>query len=276
LPGEDTKRAIPRPFQSRKEAINNFVNTNGLAYITQYLPGKFTPDGCESMSPGLKDFLNNPLDPTFAALRSIPDTERLIANAAIVHWGLKGYGAVLRMCLTDQQVQWGMAISDEDGENVGKWFMASGVELNDPERKTKVGTNILNTKEGNPWLQINTPEGEEFVLPCPRAIREEYKLWKKAADDEHVDTPTRKHPMNVVDKFCADWETYAAYVGQQMMRARHFSLVGTSRKELVYIRRLKHFKDNAQQKAIALFVTVGISLGQVVVERFANGAGLMS
>ena len=139
---------------------------NGLAYITQYLPGKFTPEGCPSMSEKLKDFLQNPLDPTFTNLNKLPsqvfvhcipfeprapDTERLIANAAIVHWGLKGYAAVLKMCLTNQQIQWGMATSDEDGENVGKWFMARGVELNDPERKTKVGTNIFNTKEGNPW-----------------------------------------------------------------------------------------------------------------------------
>jgi hypothetical protein len=270
LPGDTKGRNIPRPFQSSEAAKYNFVHVNGLAYITQYLPGKFTPDGCESMSPGLKDFLNNPLDPTFAALRSIPDTERLIANAAIVHWGLKGYGAVLRMCLTDQQVEWGMATSDEDGEKVGRWFMGNGVNLDDAENPSKVGTNAFNTEKGNPWLQIDTPEHEEFVLPCPRAIREDYKAYKYALDTPEIDTVPRKHPMNVVDKFCADWQTYAAYVGQQMMRARHFSLVGTSRKELVYMRRLKHFQDQAQQKMIALFMTLGISLGQVLMSNFAE------
>jgi hypothetical protein len=55
-----------------------------------------------------------------------------------------------------------------------------------------------------------------------------------------------------------------------MMRARHFSLVGTSRKELVYMRRLKHFQDQAQQKMIALFMTLGISLGQVLMSNFAE------
>ena len=46
--------------------------------------------------------------------------------------------------------------------------------------------------------------------------------------------------LQFADVFMAKWKAYVAYVGQQVMRARHFALVGTSRKELMYIDRCVH------------------------------------
>lgn len=113
-----------------------------------------------------------------------------------------------------------------------------------------------------------TPGGDEFVLPCPRAIRQDHATFME--NIELQKPAVRKFDMTIVDSFIADWKIYMAYVGQQMMRARHFALVGTSRKELVYIRRLKGFQDKTQQKAIALFITLGISVGQAVVEKLSR------
>ena len=65
-----------------------------------------------------------------------------------------------------------------------------------------------------------------------------------------------------VSVFIKTWMEYLAVVGQQVMRARHFALVGTSRKELMYINRIKTFQDKSLAKMLALFITLGITFGQ--------------
>lgn len=59
-------------------------------------------------------------------------------------------------------------------------------------------------------------------------------------------------------------------MAQQIMRARHFALVGTSRKELVYIRRIKEFQDHTSAKLIALAVTLGITCGQAISSKLSE------
>ena len=55
-----------------------------------------------------------------------------------------------------------------------------------------------------------------------------------------------------------------AIFGQQVMRARYFELVGSSRKELVHIKRINDFQDKSLAKLLALFVTLGIAFGQTI------------
>ena len=65
--------------------------------------------------------------------------------------------------------------------------------------------------------------------------------------------------MNI---FIGKWMAGTANFGQQVMRARYFQLVGSSRKELVHIKRIKDFQDKSLAKLLALFVTLGIAFGQ--------------
>ena len=57
---------------------------------------------------------------------------------------------------------------------------------------------------------------------------------------------------------------------EQGRREGHFALVGTSRKELVYIRRIKEFQDHTSAKLIALAVTLGITCGQAISSKLSE------
>ena len=62
-----------------------------------------------------------------------------------------------------------------------------------------------------------------------------------------------------------------AIFGQQVMRARYFELVGSSRKELVHIKRINDFQDKSLAKLLALFVTLGIAFGQTIASYVPQG-----
>ena len=89
------------------------------------------------------------------------------------------------------------------------------------------------------YIQVWDPtsaQGEKrFVMPSPHTVRKECQESKADPSDR------RYHPQ-FGDEFCIKWRDFAAYIGQNIMRARHFALVGTSRKELSHIRRIKSFQ----------------------------------
>jgi hypothetical protein len=191
----------------------------------------------------------------------IPETAKLIGHLSIVHWALKGYCAVCRMCLTEQQMRWGSASSVSEGEKMDAFFAEAGVKLNndngldgtpvfDPVYTDLDRPSRLDPTPG--YIQVWDPNSktseERCVLPSPATVRRD------------PDT----YAMQFGDEFCTKWRDYVAYVAQQIMRARHFALVGTSRKELVYIRRIKEFQVKTSAKLMALGVTVGITFGQSI------------
>ena len=133
------------------------------------------------------------------------------------------------------------------------FFEKHGIQLSNPHGLESTAAFSTGSRPHDSYVQVWDPTstlGEKrYILLAPATLR------KRAAEGQ----PDISH----VDFFCTKWRSYTAYVGQQIMRARHFALVGTSRKELVYIRRVKEFQDKSFAKILALAVTAGITFGQV-------------
>ena len=106
--GDGKERCIPRMFASKKGCEMAYKN-EGVEYTTKHLPYRKFLEDCDY----------NAQTP-FRDIYQVPVTERLIVHAAFVQWGLKGHAAVLRMCLTADQIVWGEATDNEDGARVGK------------------------------------------------------------------------------------------------------------------------------------------------------------
>lgn len=247
--GDGVKRILPIMLKSREAMLYEFKVRGGLGLFTKFLPGDFVSHCSEVVC-----------DP-FAPVKDTKTTEVLIKHLAIVDWALNGYGAVLRMCLTADQMQWGRAADDVDGQNVDAFFEQYGVRLNhgvgQDGKQSIFGTPCF----GADYIQCFgvTSTQERYVLPSPASVREDSR------------NTVREVGMEAANNWRMKWQAYVAYYGQQVMRARHFDLVGTSRKELVYIRRIKEVQDKAMNKSIAVAVTLGITLGQFGAQ-FASSA----
>ena len=199
---------------------------------------------------------------------------------------LKGYAALMRLCLSDALVEWGKASNDEDGRAVDAWLASNGVDLN---AGGLGGTTAFTGKYIQVWGTAG--KDERYVLFKPETVRQ------RAAQGNPL---SRKF----ADEFCIRWRQYTAFIGQQMMRGQSFvngwcvcavysiylltshrlpgvvwcdrwaghysTLTRVSRRELVLIKRLKQQQIQMNQKAIALFVTIGITVGQFLLSFLAQ------
>lgn len=249
----EVRVTVPPQFQSRKACIDDYRNF-ALCYFTKYLPDDFLSVAEDEL-----------LDP-FGKIEDIPASAKLIGHLSIVHWALRGYVAVCRMCLTKEQIKFGSARNVSEGKIVDAFFAEAGVRLNgtvlDGSPVFDVCANAgptLDARKGKDgYIQVwdtNSALGDKrYVLPGPEAVRND----------------PESYPPDFGAEFCNKWQSYVAYVAQQIMRARHFALVGTSRKELVHIRRIKDFQDKTFAKLIALAITLGITFGQSIAGRLSD------
>jgi len=248
--GDGVKRLIPRQFRSRENMLTDYTGTAGLSYLTKFLPGDFVSQCSREVC-----------DP-FGQLESVEVNEKLIKHLAIVHWALFGYAAVMRLCLTAEQIRYGKAADDSDGEKVDAFFAKHGVVLNHVSEHGEAifGTPAFQVPGGPPYMQVfdASSSDERHVLPSPASVRTDFKNSACAVS------------IDVADDFRAKWRSYTAYYGQQVMRARYFELVSASRRELVYITRIKELQDKALSKGIAIGVTLGITLGQFSASCMSN------
>jgi hypothetical protein len=248
--GDGVKRTIPWRFKSQENMQKDYASSSGLTYLTKFLPGDFA----STCSRELRD--------PFGQVEDIDATEKLIKHIAIAHWALLGYAAVMRLCLTEEQIRYGKAVDDSDGEKVDAFFAKHGVVLNHVPQHGEggFGTPAFQVPGGSPYIQVfdASTSDERHVLPSPASVRKDFKNSDRIAG------------FDCADEFRAKWRSYTAYYGQQVMRARYFQLVSASRKELVYIARIKDFQDKALNKGIAVGVTLGITLGQFGASYLSN------
>lgn len=205
---------------------------------------------------------NDEVRDPFGQLEHVEASDRLIRRLAVVHWALFGYADVMRLCLTKEQIRYGKAVDDSDGEKVDAFFANHGVVLNHVSEHGEAifGTPVFQVPGGRPYIQVfdASSSDERHVLPSPSTVRTDFKNGVRAIS------------FDVADDFRAKWRSYIAYYGQQVMRARYFELVSASRRELVYIARIKQLQDKALSKGIAIGVTLGITLGQFGASYMSN------
>jgi hypothetical protein len=248
--GDGVKRRIPTQFKSRENMLEHYVDMGGLAYLTKFLPGDFVSQ------------CNREVRDPFVKLEGVDERQKLIKYLAIVHWALMGYSAVMRLCLTAEHMRYGKAADDSDGEKVDAFFAKHGVALNhvSAHGEANFGTPAFQVPGGCPYMQVfdASSSDERHVLPSPDSIRKDFKDSVRAVS------------FDAVDEFRAKWRSYTAYYGQQVMRARYFQLVSATRRELVYIARIKELQDKAFSKGIAIGVTLGITVGQFSASYMSN------
>ena len=157
--GDGVKRRAPSQFRSMESCIKSFQGSDGLGYITKFLPDNFLTLCDEKL-----------LDP-FLDIKTIPESERLIAHLAIASWAMKGYRMVMRLCLTAEQVELGGAKDDQDGEKMDAWLAEHGVALNHVDETIEATAAFAwGSERKHSYLQV-WGKDTRYQLVSPKTMR---------------------------------------------------------------------------------------------------------
>lgn len=181
------------------------------------------------------------LDP-FGPLEDIHSDDKVWVYPALLMWGLFAYRYAANMCLTSENMFEGLAKSDKQGDAMMRYFADCGVDIAQtkyPQRRRCAyfgGTIDFDTQESG-------SEKKSHSLPSILTLR------RSNVSEE------------IIDDFTGIFMDYLGACAQDCIAARYYVISLPARRELAYIAEIKRIQERLTNECIALFMTLGITLG---------------